>query len=274
MTENSAPLESEALALPSAEEFAFTHPLYARLETKDLTLVSKLTGYTSFKFDMFCVRCGKESTFSVSNIHTGVIKNSTILSASSRTFVAHCTRVHEHQYLSYIRYTGAALYKVGQYPSIEDIAGADIRKYRPLLKAGYFAELVRATGLASHGIGIGSFVYLRRIFEKLISDHYAEHVGQHGEIEKFATMRMDEKIDELKGLLPVALVENRAAYAILSKGIHELSEEECKLYFPVVRAAIINILEEDFQEVEKAKAAKAIRDQVAAIAGRIRSSAE
>ena len=38
------------------------------------------------------------------------------------------------------------------------------------------------------------------------------------------------------------LVKNTTIYGILSKGIHELSEEECRKYFPVVKQCIYQIL--------------------------------
>jgi hypothetical protein len=73
---------------------------------------------------------------------------------------------------------------------------------------------------------------------------------------------MDEKIDALKAVLPPLLVKNRATYAILSKGLHQLDEKQCQLYFPVVRAAIITILEQDFQKREAEKAEAALADQI------------
>ena len=51
-----------------------------------------------------------------------------------------------------------------------------------------------------------------------------------------------EKIKMLEGYLPDILVKNATIYGILSKGIHELSEEECREYFPVVKGCIYQIL--------------------------------
>ena len=39
---------------------------------------------------------------------------------------------------------------------------------------------------------------------------------------------MDEKIVMLRTELPQFLVDNREWYGLVSKGIHELTEEECK----------------------------------------------
>lgn len=46
----------------------------------------------------------------------------------------------------------------------------------------------------------------------------------------------------LEGYLPEVLIKNTTIYGILSKGIHELSEEECVKYFPVVKECIYQIL--------------------------------
>ena len=173
----------------------------------------------------------------------------------------------EHVYRYYFSIQSGELRKIGQWPSLEDIAGADIEKYRPLLKGGYFRELKMATGLASHGVGIGAFVYLRRIFERLIYQHHDELPAP---IEGFVTLRMDEKIDALKSVLPAALVANKGTYGILSKGLHELDEDTCKSYFPVVRSAIIRILEQDYQRREAEKADAELARNISQIAQQLK----
>ena len=46
----------------------------------------------------------------------------------------------------------------------------------------------------------------------------------------------------LSDYLPQLLVNNETFYGIVSKGIHELSEEECIEYFPVLKSFIMMIL--------------------------------
>ena len=53
---------------------------------------------------------------------------------------------------------------------------------------------------------------------------------------------MAERIKMLEGYLPEVLIKNTTIYGILSKGIHELSEEDCRKYFPVVKECIYQIL--------------------------------
>ncbi|TIX16221.1 MAG: short-chain dehydrogenase [Mesorhizobium sp.] len=226
------------------------------------------------KFDAYCIYCKKITPFKTRrapDYQNLLGKASQVLTDGSFPCIFICQREPAHKYTYLFRATSATrTHKIGQWPSMETIAASDIEKYRNVLEPEYFSELHRAGGLFSHGIGVGAFVYLRRIFERLIARHHADLPEP---IEGFATMRMDEKIDALKSVLPAPLVENKAAYGILSKGMHELDEDTCRKHFPVVRAAIIAILEEDLQAREKKKAADALRIAIAAAAGEVKSKA-
>jgi hypothetical protein len=158
-----------------------------------------------------------------------------------------------------------AIEKIGQYPSLATIAQDETRQYRSVLKDENASEFHKAVGLAAHGVGVGSFVYLRRVFERLIRSRFDEFKVQESWDETaFNGMRMEDKINLLKDHLPEVLVANRRVYSILSLGIHELEEEACLTAFPMMRSAIIIILEDDKkkredlarrQEMEKAIAA-------------------
>ncbi|WP_315542794.1 hypothetical protein [Capnocytophaga leadbetteri] len=143
------------------------------------------------------------------------------------------------------------LLKIGQYPSIADFHIYEIKQYDKLLSNDVLKEFTKAIGLAANGVGIGSFVYLRRIFENLILESF-EEAKQEGKVEEetFSRSRMDEKIELLKDYLPSFLVENKSIYSILSKGIHELDENTCLEYFDPMKVGIEIILD---QKLEKKK---------------------
>lgn len=101
--------------------------------------------------------------------------------------------------------------------------------------------------------------------------HRHEYEKNCGLIVDFDTMRMDEKIQALRSSLPDTLVENRATYSILSKGVHELDEDTCRRYFPVVRKAIIAILEQDLALRRAEREAKELREEIARIAGEVKN---
>lgn len=261
-----AAAEAERATLPTFEQLCLQHPLYSRIEVRHRDYLTELRS-RNFQFDAYCVYCGAPSIFKTIRSHGSGLGGDPnwMLEPGDFDVNLKCQR-GGHSYLFSFRYVKFHLIKFGQIPSIEDIAGADIRKYAPLLRDGYFQELERATGLASHGIGIGSFVYLRRIFERLIRDHHQALIDQGQAIDGFDRMRMEDRIHSLREVLPAALVKNRAAYGILSVGIHELDEDTCRRYFPVVRAAIIQILEQDLQAREREKAAADLERAIADIA--------
>ena len=80
---------------------------------------------------------------------------------------------------------------------------------------------------------------------------------------------MDEKIYTLKDYLPSFIVKNRAVYGILSKGIHELSEDECLAYFGCMRSSIELILDERIEQVKKRKKEELVRKSINDIASKI-----
>ena len=162
--------------------------------------------------------------------------------------------------------------KVGQYPSVADFHIGQVRKYSKVLPQDKMREFTKAIGLAANGVGIGSFVYLRRIFEYLVFEAYEVAKSNNPTIDEaaFTSGRMNEKIQMLSDYLPDFLVENHHIYGILSKGIHELSEEECKEYFAVLKSSIEMILEERLEKFQKDKYKAEIRNALSVISSKIK----
>jgi hypothetical protein len=174
-----------------------------------------------------------------------------------------CTRDDSHWLFFIFRVQDDKVVKIGQSPSLADLQAPGVKKYRKLLGDERFRELTRAIGLHAHGVGIGAFVYLRRIFEDLISAAQVEAATVPGwDQEAFDRGRMDDKILLLKDFLPAFLVDNRVIYSILSKGIHTLTEEECLRHFDAVKVGIELILDEQLARRERqekiARTAKAL----------------
>lgn len=163
--------------------------------------------------------------------------------------------------------------KVGQYPSLADLQFAEIgKKYDKALQKGDLQEFKKAIGLAAHGVGAGSFVYLRRIFEKLIWETFRKHQKDISITDDdFLNKRMTEKIDALKAYLPSQLVEMKSVYGILSKGVHELEEQECLTYFPALKLSIELILDQKIEIAKKQKRDEDAKKQISAITQKISS---
>jgi hypothetical protein len=247
--------------LPSAKDFCLTVPLYERFaydDAKDNPFFA-LEQYEG-TLDFFCTECGERSVFAVR-------KNNYRQDSHYVNYVFsllfNCSRNNSHKAIFVFRAHSGVLQKIGQIPSLADLALPDLRKYRPVLGDDRHKELTRAIGLTTHGVGIGAFVYLRRVFESLIEEaHVTAKSEPNWDEAAYSRGRMDERIAMLKELLPAFLVQNRGLYGILSVGVHTLSEEECLAAFPAVKLAIELILDELLEKHERqaklASAAKSI----------------
>jgi hypothetical protein len=261
--------------LASIQELLFDAPLYTEYKLKEVSMVKAREDGPRSVSDIFnsdvvvdghCVECAKTSTF----IRTGAeVSYSDLLPlagyAPCQGFVLTCTRVADHQIFFIFRIEDNIIQKIGQYPSLADIANDEARIYRQVVDARDSAEIHRAIGLAAHGVGVGSFVYLRRVFERMISRRFQEYKDAEGwNPTDFARMRMDEKIELLERHLPEFLVRNSKIYAILSKGLHELDEDECLSAFEMVKQAIFFILDQDRHKKEELERRKAAEKAIAA----------
>lgn len=152
-----------------------------------------------------------------------------------------CSMNEEHHLDYIVLTTDNYMMKIGQYPSVADMTFPEWDAYKHVISKEDRKELGTAIGLFASGVGAGSYVYLRRILERLV--YKAKGAAADAiDNEMFERAGVAEKIKMLEGYLPDILVKNATIYGILSKGIHELSEEECREYFPVVKECIYQIL--------------------------------
>lgn len=178
--------------------------------------------------------------------------------------------MHDSHKIDYIVLTGEySMKKIGQFPSVADLSFPELKEYKKVLTKEDMSELRRAIGLYAQGIGVGSYVYLRRIFERIIdtAKNTAIAEGKAAE-DEYAKARVDERIKLLKDYLPEMLVENPVFYSIVSKGIHELDEDTCIKFFPVLQEAIFMILRQ-WEQIRQENEAKA---RLAASISKIASS--
>lgn len=239
---------------PGVAEFLFGTPLYQRSSYVEEDEGLRELFVTNFKIDGHCPRCGKHSTFSRKrgglNPHewNGFVEGAWFINDISIA----CARDETHTIRFNLRAGNKVIQKVGQFPSFADIANDESKQYRTVLAQKDAEEFHKAIGLAAHGVGIGAYVYIRRIFERLIHDRFNDWKTAEGWSEDdFQKLRMAERIDLLKDHLPDFLVKNKKLYGILSLGIHELNEADCLGFFSVIRASTVFILEEDKRKKEQ-----------------------
>lgn len=270
--------------LESPKAFHLEMPLYHRFYLTDEDLATKIHERLRHNgtIDAYCIFCKKESIFRT-KIPNAYIDSSGITDYNHRNWLKEkkatsCVSyscAHDHgsgaDYYVYYLKIDKLFTKIGQWPSIADLQLPEAQKYRKILKDEQFKEFTKGIGLAAHSVGIGSFVYLRRIFENLVEEAREKTQGENENFsnDKYQQAKMDEKIKIVKNYLPEFLVENRSLYAILSKGIHELTEDECLQYFETVKIGIEQILDEKITQKEKEEKAAKAREAIQKAHGKL-----
>lgn len=261
----------------TAKEFVFTTPLYAWVYADKDFLMNFTEDFSNEQFDGYNPIKKYETTYRIKQgfkVYGADMYEIEIENVDFCPVVLECARSQLRMViLLYWDMDNQRIMKVGQYPSIASIHIGQIQKYKKVMSKEELKEFTRAIGLAANGVGIGSFVYLRRIFESLIREAADKKINDGDIVQSdFDRAHMDEKIEMLKDVLPEFLVQNKKIYGIISKGIHELSEEECLAMFDILKTSIELVLDEKKEMVEKESKMKTISAQLAQLGGKYRMS--
>jgi len=184
-------------------------------------------------------------------------------------FKYYCSLDDEHCLDYVVIANNNEMMKIGQYPSVADLSFPELKQYGKVASQEDMKELKRSIGLFAQGIGIGAYTYLRRIIERLIDEAGTEAIAEGSFTkEEYDRGRVADRIKLLEGYLPDLLVSNPVIYGILSRGIHELSEEKCLEYFPIIRECITTILEQREELRKKKESKKRIESAISKITSR------
>lgn len=285
--------------LPSPGSILVETPLYQKFsfQKRQIWEVIRVL-YFSGTYDSYCPECRQSSTFQavhrerpeglrnkskyalqamitgsfeLPDIPTGihVVRTLCARESSHRQYFILLVEAPEDSSIDNDLEKSITFQKIGQHPSHGDahLAQSSLKKYSSVLSKEKLGELRRAIGLASHDVGIGAYVYLRRIFEGLIEEaHALAKLVEDWDETKYKQSRVVDRIEILKDYLPSFLVKNRNIYGLLSKGLHELSENECLTHFETLRFSIEMILDEKLQERERKAKEKSISDDLQKVA--------
>lgn len=156
----------EGRPFPDIEIFLFETPLYTPYPHPKDAKVIRFKG----TLDGYCGYCEEKSVFHHTG-HSAVIAQHWIrppLVPSFDQMMLRCARSERHNHKFEFLFNGDFVRKIGQWPTYADIAQGIDKEYRNAMTKVDATEFYRAEGLIAHGVGIGSFVYLRRIFERII----------------------------------------------------------------------------------------------------------
>lgn len=262
------------------EQIIFQAPLYSRWKNNDIKdedgqpkeySLDYLISTFDERVELYCTKCERNRVFaadknifdvtSVRNPHfPNIIEDKPSLFKSFR-----CSGNEHHKILYSFIIDEDEIIKVAEYPSKYDSVKNTFNSYKKILDKDSITELAKASQLESYGYAIASFLYYRRIFEVIILQSFLEaDIKNKITEEDFRNRRMEDKTKYIKDFLPDYFMENSYMYSILSKGIHDLQEVECRKYLPIIKTIIFYSLDEAVdrknKELRKIEVSKKLKD--------------
>lgn len=287
------------------EHFLLNSGLYDKFEVNDedvFNIIRTSRNEITPKFlNLYCVNCKNKSVFNYHNtevvevnkkvkdivpkmsVYTAPIGSSSYntvtknkeenkrkdnLIEMSISIIYQCARFDCHTIIFNLGFIGNQIIKIGQYPSVGDLNYDEVSQYSKVLDRKDAQELNKAIGLSSHRVGVASFVYLRRVVERLIYRTFNENKDEiykySGVTEdKFKKMKVREKIKAIRKHLPVDFsTAGKSVYKILSKGVHDLEEDECIKMFPVIKELIFITLNDELRRKDEEVRRKRLKDKI------------
>lgn len=246
-------------------EELYTYPLYKKISIDGNLPCYKVFPYNDIRIEGYCNKCKCKRifcfenssmayvNFAAPNSHQDLVKD-ILKQIDYFTLRAQADCGHK-LIMCFWKIDTNTLIKIGQNPSIYDMdENINNKKFLSLLDDEDRDYYKKACSLYSFNSCIGSMVYLRRIFEKLLIDTFNVN-KEKIEIDEneFKRKRVEDKVEMLKPYLPIILYEQgfNIIYKKISDGIHNLSEDECQVIFPILKDAIEEILIEKIQTKEK-----------------------
>lgn len=238
-------------------------PPYKKIEF-DVSWYNKFINISDIAVSMFCENCDAERVFTtniynsarslfgddVIRLHGGgtVTYHGKTPSLEDRiqgksyffNIEVNCAKCGKTHYFSLL-FNENSVVKIGQYPSFVSQEVQGVRKYKNLISK-YYPELTRSINAYSQGMGVASFVYLRRILEHLVEKRFTGDT----------TLKFSEKlqaVEKVERIIPQELepIKNQI-YSILSKGVHEYEENECLELYLAVKFVIERILDVELEK--------------------------
>jgi hypothetical protein len=171
-------------------ELLIERPLYAKVEggealmdAIDDVITPKME--VALEFDLYCMWCGVVTPWTVqpclyrsSGGGAGSRYSGTAPVPSIRALNAVCLR-KRHFYTYVLLRKNDFVQKIGQTPSMADIAHGELKGI-PGINSRDRKELGRALGLFAHETPLGAFVYLRRVFERMVERAHEYHIESKG----------------------------------------------------------------------------------------------
>ena len=160
----------------------------------------------------------------------------------------------------YYVYNDSQIEKIATFP---DVMGGYKAKYKVLRKLknntnlfDYYNEFIEACySYYKIKSGIGAFCYLRRCLENFVKDTWNDMYLEGKITESYdSKKKFSYRIDNIRINIDNDIYNMMPnLYDILSKGIHELDEEECLKYYEIIKEIVFTLLINRIELIDKKK---------------------
>ncbi len=238
------------------KDFLENCPPYKPYNYESSLHIGHLTALSFYpKLEITCLTCGKEKTFFPSVIKS--FESPDVISI--KYSCSQCSTTYTYCFIR----SSKSYIKIGQFPSFADLSHKKSEKYKKVLPK-YYIEYKKSLSAYSQGMGVASFVYLRRILEDLVEKKYEKLSNKEDKARFIDKLKAVQKHEEI---IPPEIEEIKSSlYSVLSKRVHEYSEEECLAVYDSVNFIIELILDKELEakaRTEKIKSAtQAIKDKL------------
>ena len=181
-------------------------------------------------------------------------------------FTFKCTMNSFHYQKMFLLYTlengTITIRKIGQKPINTDLNEHMSNEYRNILeKYDSFEDFRHFEQSESRNLLAGSCTYLRRVFEKMVNKMLLDPTIT--DVQRESAKYFDEKIKLVKNQFDADiqdLLDN--SYALLSKGIHELSNEEIEQFYSLMFQVICVQLESESEKEHRINKIKTLKKNI------------
>lgn len=251
-------------------EFIIKGALYSRFElTRDEQI--EMINYTSkfFGLDFYCPDCQANKTFIYDGDNSsdgmGKFKRNTasfLYFSSIKSIVYKCPTCNKRIYVEFLFFDDYMI-KLAQYPALCEVSRDELKKFQKndVIDKEYFREIQKADVCAGDGYFVAAFTYMTRVFENLIKNIVnanQQNIGIH--YEEYIKKRTDEKITIIKNYLLIDDDVYKPLFALLSDGIHSLTEEECAENYKLLKSVLLELLVTFKAKQEQEERRKQVKD--------------
>lgn len=151
-----------------------------------------------------------------------------------------CTNdTHHHYFMKLficLGLDGASIIKIGQFPENSSIGHFVSEEYKKELRKinDSYIDYKNSERSFRHGLYVGAYDYLRRVYEKMIDYYLAKR-----SVVLDSNSKTQEKIKAIKTCFDNKIQDFLyPLYSALSAGIHKMTEEECKENYNELKTVI------------------------------------